>query len=175
LMLEHPYVPLVPNAVERASIVEYIAGYISFLLEPQLKCPDCASALIGSPEHLYRYTLIEALTKGGLKIPSPSVVRICKIAESFFLSEKTENLNTYLQSKFALRVTREAIGLGCFADLQEHQLCLDALNAHIPDLCKLIAQKYLVLRIKQEVAMINLDRGATTRNKVAQILNFQHQ
>ncbi|CAN7938059.1 unnamed protein product [Ixodes hexagonus] len=60
------------------NVVEYIAGYVVRMLQKEVKCPDRLAAL---QQRGTGGQLLRRKNRGGLLVPSSSVLAICKSAE----------------------------------------------------------------------------------------------
>ena len=88
----------------KSAVITYIAGFVVKMVMRTVKCPVCVTALLAEREDLASstYSLISHKTRGGLIYPSPSVVRLCRMAEKQF-NVVEENRDTLTQANFLQR------------------------------------------------------------------------
>jgi hypothetical protein len=157
-----------------ASVIEYIAGWVVKRISPLIKCEECIIALHGDEGDKNSYALIDSRSRGGLKVPSKDVVKICKMTNQFFLANVSSNLNFLLKKQIPLQMAIQAKDLGLFKSLNDHVQDLSPLNSHLNDLVKIITYFYLKVRVCARVSQENSEK-VSVRQKLSRTVIFSHQ
>ena len=141
------------------NIITYIAGFVLRKVMKKISCAVCASTLIeqdlsiSSPTNL---DLIVSKNRGGLVIPSQSVVKIIACSEKAFRVAVTGcdsgdkiSSNARLLSLLTATIHRQLLDAPVFLSLNDHDLSHDLAteDMHSTQLQKKIVAKYLSIRL----------------------------
>lgn len=130
------------------SIVEYIAGFVVKSLKLKLSCSSCLAALVGDKLN-YFPSLISQKDRGGLTYPSQDVIQICRTSENILRSIDLDKL--LIKNNLKLLLTTKVLSLfvdkRCFTLLDRHNLEYSPLENHTTHLIKLVAAKYIDIRL----------------------------
>ncbi|KAH7963757.1 hypothetical protein HPB52_022721 [Rhipicephalus sanguineus] len=69
---------VVPPTIEFAPLA-YLAGYLAFICEKKVACPECKLRLKGTASRDGAYQFMSSLDEGGLAYPRPQAVWLCKL------------------------------------------------------------------------------------------------
>ncbi|KAH9367970.1 hypothetical protein HPB48_017463 [Haemaphysalis longicornis] len=72
----------VPTELEFAPLT-YLAGYLVFVCEKRVTCPECKVQLKGNEATGGAYQFLYSLDQGGLSYPRPQAVWLCKLLCTF--------------------------------------------------------------------------------------------
>ncbi|XP_077523260.1 uncharacterized protein LOC144134172 [Amblyomma americanum] len=72
----------VPSEMEFAPLT-YLAGYLVFVCERKVTCPECKLLLKGKPSRDGAYKFVSGLDQGGLSYARPEAVWLCKLICTF--------------------------------------------------------------------------------------------
>ncbi|KAK8756712.1 hypothetical protein V5799_000586 [Amblyomma americanum] len=72
----------VPSEIEFAPLT-YLAGYLVFVCERKVTCPECKLLLKGKPSRDGAYKFVSGLDQGGLSYARPEAVWLCKLICTF--------------------------------------------------------------------------------------------
>ncbi|KAG0430200.1 hypothetical protein HPB47_022936 [Ixodes persulcatus] len=72
----------VPSELEFAPLT-YMAGYLAFVCEQKVTCPECKLQLKGNASRDGAYQFVFSLDQGGLSYPRPEAVWLCKLVCTF--------------------------------------------------------------------------------------------
>lgn len=151
---DHSYIPDNRNISEFSSyIISYISGFVVKCLQKSLRCEDCINVLISYDEMVKSCTLIRVKSRGNLKTPSSSIIKICNEAEKIIRLALAESGGRVMKKKFTeiylttcvVRKFDESDNL--FLDLTKYCNDQHLLEDHIAHLTKLIAPKYINIRL----------------------------
>ncbi len=136
------------STIWHEDVLEYIGGYIARKITSCIKCAECASALAmendnhpSLPDHTYcqfesssKSSLTSFKTYGKLTSPSPSVVKVVKVADRFlrFMVGKW----SHFSDKAILTLQRDVlqeVKLTAFQSLQQHSLETHVLDKNLRD------------------------------------------
>jgi hypothetical protein len=144
----------------REAMIEYIAGFIVRKLVKEVSCIVCANALQDPRNTLCLSDtaptrFISCINRGGLVVPTKSVVQIVRTAEKAFKlsvsgcgSKPEITSNSHLFKLLSTSVNRHLFTVSLFESLLQHDLdhaCITE-DLHSTQLQKAIVNKYLLLR-----------------------------
>ena len=131
------------------NIVEYIAGWVARKLGKTIKCEHCATSLINTSSLPNR--LITIKRRRNLVSPSPSVLSICRMAESVFRTKERWGQD------FVSATIRRLLGIDLFPQLGHHDRnTVDGIDSHQSSLIRLIVSTYFNLRQNHNCKLRNL-------------------
>ena len=152
------------------AILGYISGFIVRKIRPQISCTQCSEALTnqhteyGHNDHCYTrwmspsLSLISSKNRGGLVVPSKSVLKIVDKSNKLFqLSIKLKskiNKNTMLHQIYSCMIFENL-----FPELEEHNKENEPVNEdmHSSQLVKKIIKKFLKIRLFAYTKQYNKD------------------
>jgi len=177
LMLDHGYASFTSSDLSRSAIAEHLSGYVAFQLKFSTKCEECRDALLGSASDMERYSYSAHISKGFLTVPSPCLVRICKMTENLFRKYNRPNLNYLLAQNIPLKVAMMATEQKIFENsgFKQHILNLQELGNHVIRQCKIVSETYLGVRVFHATKLINEVRGASSRHFICRTVTNNHQ
>lgn len=171
--------------------VGYIAGFVIRAIRKKIRCDDCLVACESLPQDpvLNRrngIALVVQKTRGGLTMPSTSVVNVCLLVESLFRQAcKNNNGKPPTEPNFSAvltaRVLKDLIHKTetLFPDLQNHfkdTLVSDNFNSHFHILLKQIITKYIDIRLYAAAKNYSLYiTGAKVRNYLSRQIIWARQ
>jgi hypothetical protein len=175
LMNEHGYASHTTSDLSRSAICEYLSGFVVKKLKCVVKCSACCAALIGTDDDLSNYSFLDFKNRGGLTIPSPNVVQVCKLAESLFKQNTDpKDLSKILSLDLPDQIAKATGQLNLFDDLSEHEAGLDMLSSHVTGLVKIVSKTYIDIRIFHETNLLKLADGVSTRSFDSRLIIFKH-
>ena len=180
----------------KQAVVVYIAGYVVRMVKKKIKCSDCQFALLSptpcpaqlSPPHHPDQQLggsigqqfVSFKSRGGLVMPSNSVVKVCEATEKCFqrmqatLGEKLPQTVSIVPT--ICTVVLQEVGLQSFSSLQDHMFDTNPENNHIFNLIKCISRSYCTIRMhhlaKQKTAEV---AGTKVRKQLTKLVLFKGQ
>ncbi|KFM71923.1 THAP domain-containing protein 9, partial [Stegodyphus mimosarum] len=136
-----------------SDVVVYIAGSVVKKLKNALKCHTCIYSLseVVLTVDYTQNKLVVRKNRGGLTVPSASVVKICRAAEKSFRTTqvsgklKQKNIMASLISDSVKCVIENSPNI--FLGMHEHILNHDPLDNHRSSLIKAILFEYLKIRL----------------------------
>jgi hypothetical protein len=183
---EHDYSD-VPNMMSLSPYVQNVVGYMSgFVVRSLMKhmnCLECKEALLfGENDDLMSVRkLLDRKNRGGLVIPSHSVVTVCETAERCFKRLLAVNngkppANKYIDQAISHVVLNDIGEKNLFQGLQDHMFDSTPDNNHLFRLVKNIAAEYIKIRLyhmgKQYTDLIVGDR---VRKQLSKLVLFKNQ
>ena len=160
----------------KEAILGYIAGFIIRRIMTKISCPVCLRALFhegNASDHSFDsnfsagLSLIQSKDRGGLIVPSQSVMTIVFIAEKAFNASLVTGEIARVSKKSLVHVVNVALHeKNLFPTLQEHDFDHEILteDLHSSQLCKKIIEKYLDIRMSTYSRHFN--RDILHRNKI---------
>lgn len=156
-MRDHTYVRNASVLSEFSStVICYIAGFVVFSIQVQVKSEECYKALQGSSKSdnndNMKTSLIDTKTRGALIYPSDDVLFICRRSERVIRAALYESGGKYLLRKFpdqylSTKIMSELIGYNSlFSSPNDHNHDQSFLETHSVHLIKAIIQKYIKVR-----------------------------
>ena len=151
---DHDYCD-VPNVVElsefKTSAISYIAGYVVRMVERKIHCFKCLAALTTAKENIPDLFVVWK-SNGGLKLPSPGLLKICEETEKCVM--RMLNVNggglphgTGLPNAITTSVLQVCVERGVFSTLKQHMFETTAVNNHVFSLIKCCSKCYVTIRM----------------------------
>lgn len=146
---DHDYI-IAPGYISECGgrIVAYMAGYVAHKLAAKLTCEHCTSALL-TTERGNIYSLIKRKSRGGLKYPSESVLKICQKSEAVIRT--AVRLNKLASRTLLTDLLHEVLyafhGRELFNELHEHMFDNSPLDNHYMHLVRSVAENYINMRL----------------------------
>ena len=184
---DHDYADM-PNfdklSVFSESCVGYIAGYVVRMVRRTLKCEECLAALTTNENEVvqctFAYNLISTKNRGGLVVPSISVVRVCEATERcvkrlLVISNGKMPREHGIRNAISNAVLSE-VGQSTFSCLDEHMFDCEVDSNHVFSLIRYISACYSKVRFHHVVKMLNEDlKENRIRKKFSKLVLFAHQ
>ena len=151
---DHDYCD-VPNVLElsefKTSAISYIAGYVVRMVERKIHCLKCLAALTTTKEKIPDLFVVWK-SNGGLKLPSPGLLKICEETEKCVMRMLKVNQGglphgTGLPDAIASTVLQVCVEHGVFSSLKQHMFDTTALNNHVFTLIKCCTKSYVTIRM----------------------------
>ena len=143
-----------PNVVELSEFktaISYIAGYLVRIVERKIHCFKCLAALTTAKENISDLFVVWK-SNGGLKLPSPGLLKICEETEKCAM--RMLNVNggglphgTGLPNAIATSVFQVCVKRGVFSTLKQHMFETTAVNNHVFSLIKCCSKCYVTIRM----------------------------
>lgn len=155
-ILDHDYCE-VPFSLKNLSsyvidIIAYIAGFVVHSISKKTDCNECYNSLFGT---VNTSKLLMRKNKGGLKIPSPSVLEICHETEiEIRLTKIKKTLITTNLLQHTINIQRK-LNPKIFSSLNKHIYDQEPINNHKDVLIKNIIKKYIITRICHDIKDLN--------------------
>ncbi|KAL1495107.1 hypothetical protein ABEB36_010576 [Hypothenemus hampei] len=154
-------------------VLNYIAGFVVRSVSKRITCDFCRQHLATSET---TSALINLKNRGGLIIPSPSVVFICKKLESIIRINK---YNFSVKGNLCQKIFHQLM-LNCLdffndQEMTNHIKQQDLIDNHKYQLIKLVAYNYINLRLRHEARKINQSSQTNVRQKYNRLVLFAHQ
>ena len=141
------------HSIYKTNMLTYIGGYICRTLVKIITCETCRCSLF-TKECTEMYEFIKEKDNGGLLYPSADVVTVLSVSENVFkqycVGKSKMSSGKFLRSRMRVRVLQELYDRDLFKSLRRHDIDhLDPIaeDLHSTQLCKLIAEKYLNVRL----------------------------
>lgn len=165
--------------------IGYIAGFVIRSIRKKIKCDECLMACESVPQDAVSnrrngVALIMQKQRGGLTVPSVSVVNVCFVVESLFRQAcKYNNNKPPIELNFTAVLTAKVIRNlltktnELFPELKEHfrdSYVSDSFHSHLNILLKEIITKYVDIRLFAETKKYSL---LITGEKVRHFLTRQ--
>uniref|UniRef100_A0A1Y1K320 THAP-type domain-containing protein n=4 Tax=Photinus pyralis TaxID=7054 RepID=A0A1Y1K320_PHOPY len=147
---DHNYVQLPGQLTEfTKQIVAYMGGFVVRKLLKKIKCEECIEALTSSVQNV---PLIALRDKGGLISPSDDVINICMTSETILKRALEESGGKMLLKKFSClflvgKVLKVYLNKPIFIGLSDHVLSHIAIENHVIQLIRAVAESYIVVRL----------------------------
>ena len=134
---DHDYCD-VSNVIElsdfKEAVISYIAGYVIKMVEKKIHCMQCIAALTTTKEAIPDL-FVTWKTNGGLKLPSPGLLKVCKETEKCVIRMLNANegglpRSAGLLSAIATMVLPVCVESGVFSTLDQHMFDSTAMNNH---------------------------------------------
>ena len=180
---DHDYCD-VSNVIElsdfKEAVISYIAGYVIKMVEKKIHCMQCIAALTTTKEAIPDL-FVTWKTNGGLKLPSPGLLKVCKETEKCVIRMLNANegglpRSAGLSSAIATMVLPVCVESGVFSTLDQHMFDSTAVNNHIFSLVKCCCQSYVTIRMHHLGKLTNARmHGTVIRKKYSNLILFQHQ
>jgi hypothetical protein len=161
------------------NVCEYIAGYVTRVLIPKLKCSECRQLLVASVDHV-SYALIELKDNGGLIHPVREVVRIVKLAK-----QKVRQLIPVKNAVHSLSRLGKQLEHSVMKELDVAQMfdrtphfldSADGIDNHVSSLVRQIIRSYVDIRRDYLVKTWNMEqRGVVVRQSMNKTVLFKNQ
>lgn len=164
------------------NVVMYIAGFVAKKIEKELKCIDCIESVTRSYDEDKSLQFLNFKNRGGLRIPSSSMCRIClRTEKSIQLILKLRGQMLPIKQNFIKTLLKDSY------ELLEHgnvfpQLHLGSCdfaledNNHKKALIEKIIQIYGSIRINSISRKINETvAGTNIRQTLSKLIIFKHQ
>ena len=151
---DHDYCD-VPNVVQlsefKTSAISYIAGYVVRMVEKKIHCLKCLAALTTAKEKIPDLFVVWK-SNGGLKLPSPGLLKICEETEKCVMRMLNVNHGglphgTGLPDAIASTVLQVCVERGVFSELKQHMFETTAVNNHVFSLIKCCSKCYVTIRM----------------------------
>lgn len=147
------------------NVVEYIAGFIVFKLVEKIVCVDCLDQI---QRHNSSNSLISFKNRGGLKIPSVDVVKICSLTEKqirIFDIENSSVLKSSLYHKIIIIVRTILLDKQILSSIKEHD------PNHYTLILNAIIEKYIKIRFYYIASKTKV--SLSKRSKLNRLVIFQ--
>jgi len=170
----------------KQQVITYMSGFVVKMCCKALHCPQCIQSLTVND---YRTVdilcdFINFRNRGGLVKASPSVVKVCIATERCIqrmINANAGNIPNVGQSSsivlaISTIVLQETIDKGVFEDLYTHMFDSSIDDNHVYKLVKLIAQKYIKIRMHHMAKQFNESfAGEKIRKVLNKLILFKHQ
>lgn len=183
--IDHDYMPNVRSlSCYVDNVVVYIAGFVSRAVREHISCTLCQAALVVTKDRndvCRRDTGLFALKdRGGLVMPSTDVVAVCKIAERCVRAVTGANkrllLKCAVKARIVVQTLSDAIGCDVFSCLRDHAVDTAFDDNHQVVLMKLVADKYVTLRLFHQCKRVTrLVQGENCRSVLNKAVLFKGQ
>ena len=151
---DHDYCD-VPNVMElsefKTSAISYIAGYVVRMVEKKIHCLKCLAVLTTAKEKIPDLFVVWK-SNGGLKLPSPGLLKICEETEKCVMRMLNMNQgglphSTGLPEAIASTVLQICVERGVFSTLKQHMFETTVVNNHVFILIKCCSKCYVTIRM----------------------------
>ena len=134
------------------NVVLYIAGFVVKRVLAKISCVQCMSAVTVDTLDDAASSLLTRKNRGGLMLPAPDVVLVCKVCERVFRTWFHSNAGKLpagdkVKARLINDVLRFVLDVEVFSCLDDHVLENDILNEHRKRLVKLVCNQYLAVRL----------------------------
>ena len=124
----------------KTSAISYIAGYVVRMVERKVHCMKFLAALTTMKEEIPDLFVVFK-SNGGLKLPSPGLLKICEETEKCVMRMLNVNQGglphgTGLPDAIVSTVWQVCVECGVFSELNQHMLETTAVNNHVFSLIK---------------------------------------
>ena len=154
VVVDHDYCDI-PNLMElsefKSSAISYIAGYVVRMVERKIHCLKCLAALTTTKEKIPDLFVVWK-SNGGLKLPSPGMLKICEETEKCVMRMLNVNQGglphgTGLPDAIASTVLQVCVERDVFSSLKQHMFDTTAVNNHVFSLIKCCCKCYVTIRM----------------------------
>lgn len=159
ILNEYSHLFNVTDSLYKSYVIKFIAAFVVFKLNTDLKCAICIESLLGE---VTATTLISYESKGFLIYPSESVILICEIADREFTMECSKNLNNI--EMLTVRILGRLVSRDLFKNSLSHFIN----NNHYSLIIKSIVINYL--NIKYFFVEKQISNGKSFQEKYKQIM-----
>ena len=151
---DHDYCDI-PNLMEpsefKSSAISYIAGYVVRMVKRKIHYLTCLAVLTTTKEKIPDLFVVWK-SNGGLQLPSPGVLKICKETEKCVMRKFSVNQGglphgTGLPDAIASTVLRDCVERDVFSSLKQHMFDTTVVNNQVFNLIKCIVKCYLTIRM----------------------------
>ena len=152
-----------PNVMElsefKSAAISYIAGYVVRMVQKKIHCLKCLAALTTTKEKIPDLFVVWK-SNGGLKLPSPGLLKICEETEKCVLRMlKVTNgglpHDTGLPDAITSTVLEVCVERDVFSSLKEHMFDSTAMNNHVFNLIKCCSKSYVTICMHHLAKQIN--------------------
>ena len=170
----------IPNVVElyeyKEAAISYIAGYVVRMVEKKIHCMECIAALTTTKEKIPDL-FVTWKTNGGLKLPSPGLLKICLETEKCIMRMLNSNGGdipraTGVSNAIIATVLPVCVESGVFSALNQHMFDSTAVDNQMKCCC----QSYVT------ICMHHLAKSRNTRmhdkvirKQFSKLVLFKHQ
>ena len=172
------------NAMElseyKEAAISYIAGFVAKMAKKRICCPECVSTLSVS-SNTAQMSFVTWKNNGGLTIPSPSLLKVCKETEKCLMRMlKTTSGHlphcSGLLGAISTSVLAAFVGSNIFESLTEHMFDSTATNNHVSSLIKYCAECYIHIRM-YHLGKIQTEKiqGKKVRKQFSKLILFNNQ
>ena len=155
-------------------------------VERRLNCAECVGVLLDSEDDPLDNDVRRLITlrnKGGLKIPSKSVHRVCKLTEQEIklCLSKDLALKSLLSSRpkrhIKSRVIRRLVGNDIFSSIQGHLLTEEVGEAnHYTNSISMLIECYVDVKLHAVAKTYTMGEvGDPIRHKLSKLIIFKHR
>ena len=135
----------------KTSAISYIAGYVVRMVERKVHCMKCLAALTTTKEKIPDLFVVFK-SNGGLKLPSPGLLKICEETEKCVMRMLSVNQSglshgTGLPDAIVSTVWQVCVERGVFSELNQHMMETTAVNNHVFSLIKCCSKCYVAIRM----------------------------
>jgi hypothetical protein len=177
---DHAYSCTTRLSLFTQNVMVYVAGWVVRKLLTRVKCEPCQEGLVELESQSLddeSHKLLRFKQKGGLKVPSASVVKIVTCAEKHLRSLSDIHIATPSLSmkKIEMRVLAEAAGIN-ICDPTHSAETQEGIDNHNISLIRLIASTFLGMRQHHIVKLHNERiRGRVCRYNLTKTILFKGQ
>ena len=181
--VDHDYCN-VSNVIElsdfKEAAISYIAGYVVKMVEKKIHCIQCIAALTTTKEAIPDL-FVTWKTNGGLKLPSPGLLKVCQETEKCVMRMLNTNEgglphSAGLSSAIATTVLPVCVESGVFSTLDQHMFDSTAVDNHIFSLIKCCCQSYVTIRMHHLAKSTNAKmHDKIIRKQFSKLVLFKHQ
>jgi hypothetical protein len=175
---EIPDLPFERLTLYVSNVVVYMAGFVGRSVAQKIKCPSCIISLLAKDMDTTKlrsdFVLINEKNNGGLYIPSPDVIEVCRITESEVRRSIASGIPRVNRKDILKATIRFCNSASLFLELRqenskEHPLFSD----HVLNLIQKIANRYLTIRLYHLGKATTLSmRPVTNRSKCTKLVQF---
>ena len=180
---DHDYCD-VPNVVElseyKEAAISYIAGYVVRMVEKKIHCVECIAALTTTKENIPNL-FVTWKSNGGLKLPSPGLLKICQETEKCVMRMLNSNGGDLpraagVSNAIIATVLPVCVESGVFSVLNEHMFDSTAVDNHLLSLIKCCCQSYVTIRMHHLAKSRNARmHDKIIRKQFSKLVLFKHQ
>ncbi|CAB3982965.1 Hypothetical predicted protein, partial [Paramuricea clavata] len=165
----------------KTSAISYIAGYVVRMVERKIHCLKCLAALTTSKDKIPDLFVVWK-SNGGLKLPSPGLLKICEETEKRVMRMLNVNQGGLphgmgLPDAITSTVLQACVEHGVFSSLKQHMFDTTPLNNDVFALIKCCSKCYVTIRMhhlvekretgeeEEQRPMIDGEKEDTERNE----------
>ena len=163
------------------NVVLYIAGFVVKRVLAKISCVQCMSAVTVDTLDDAASSLLTRKNRGGLMLPAPDVVLVCKVCERVFRTWFHSNAGKLpagdkVKARLINDVLRFVLDVEVFSCLDDHVLENDILNDHRTRLVKLVCNQYLAVRLFHAGKVLTRQmQGDRVRSVLSKTIIFKGQ
>lgn len=169
----------------KEAAISYIAGYVVRMVTKRIVCPVCTDALFETEKDVLtgsaQMSLVHFKNRGGLVLPSPSVLCVCYETEKCvqrMLKESGGSLpkGDGLVGAITMSVLDHCSRKQAFHSLESHMYDSTPTTNHLLSLIKCCAECFIKIRMHHLGKMYSEQiSGAKIRKQFSKLILFKHQ